>query len=170
VPRPVGLPEPAPDRTDVKQQFLDYLAFYRQAIVGKLRGLSDDDLRASRLPSGWSPLEMLKHVLYVERRWLQWGFGGQDLDDVWGDRREGRWAVAPDDTLESLVDQWEQLAKGSTALIEGAELTDLAPPGERFEEGTATLMSILFHVLQEFARHAGHLDIVRELIDGTTGE
>jgi uncharacterized damage-inducible protein DinB len=168
--RPIALPEPAPDRTDVKQQFLDYLAFYRQTIVGKLRGLSDEELRTSRLQSGWSPLEMLKHVIYVERRWMHWGFDGQDLGDVWGDRREGRWAVGPDDTLDSLVVQWDELAYRTTVLIEGAGLTDLAPPGERFEQGTATLVSILFHVLQEFARHAGHLDIVRELIDGTTGE
>jgi uncharacterized damage-inducible protein DinB len=167
----VPLPEPAPDRVDVKQQFLDYLDFYRHAIVDRLGGLSDKDLRTSRLPSGWSPLALLNHLLHVERRWLHWGFAGRDLERVWGDHdADGRWQFDADDTVESLGARWLALGEQSRAIVERAALTDLAPSGPRFDGGTATLVSILFHLLQEDARHAGHLDVVREMLDGRTGE
>lgn len=86
--------------------FLDY---YRSVIARKIGGLTEAELRTSRLPSGWTPLELLKHLVYMERRWLRWGF-------------------------------------------------------------LAELAWILVYVLQEYARHAGHLDVARELADGTTGE
>jgi uncharacterized damage-inducible protein DinB len=165
------LPEPAADRVDVKQQFLDYLDYYRHSIVDRLTGLSDEDLRTSRLPSGWSPLSLLNHLVHVERRWLHWGFAGRDIDGIWGDQdADGRWQVGADESVESLGAAWFTLGAQSRAIIEPAELSDLAPSGPRFDGGTATLLSILFHLLQENARHAGHLDVVRELVDGRTGE
>jgi hypothetical protein len=101
--------------------------------------LTEEELRRSRLPSGWTPLALLKHLAGVERRWFRWGFAGERVDD-------------PD--------------------VEHGPLQDTPRPGTAFNpsEPHPALIWILFHVLQEYARHAGHLDVARELADGTVGQ
>jgi len=122
------------------------------------------------------PLELLKHLVFMERRWLQWGFAGEQVDDPWGDNRDGlgdgAWYVGPEETIEELIAALLAGGQRTRAIVESAELSALSAIGGRFgEDGPRpTLNWILFHVLQEYARHAGHLDIVRELIDGRTGE
>src|SRR5256885_16742761 len=80
--------DPAADRTEV---FLRYLDYFRETVATKTLTLPEDEARRSRLPSGWTPLELLKHLRYVELRWIEWGFQGRDVGDPWGDRRAGRW-------------------------------------------------------------------------------
>ena len=63
-------------------------------VLDKLDGLDDAELHASKLPSGWAPLELLQHLVFVERRWLVWGFLGRQMAEPWGDRRDDRWHVA----------------------------------------------------------------------------
>jgi uncharacterized damage-inducible protein DinB len=151
--------------------FLRYLDYFRSVLVDKLEGLSEADLRTSRLPSGWTPVELLKHLTYVELRWLEWGFEGRDLPDPWGDQRENRWYVGPEETLADLVQALRDQAARSRAVVEAHDLSDVGRPSERWEgEEPPALERILFHLLQEYARHVGHLDIVRELVDGKVGE
>jgi hypothetical protein len=78
--------------------FLTYLDYFRSRLVGKLEALPGDELRRSRLHSGWAPIELLKHLSYVELRWLEGGFEGRDVADPWADGRDGRWYVAADET------------------------------------------------------------------------
>jgi hypothetical protein len=169
----VSLPFPEPttpvsSRTEV---FLGYLDYFRSVLLTKLDGLSELQLRSSRLYSGWTPIELLKHVTYVELRWLEWGFEGRDVDDPWGDGRDERWYVAPAETLDDLVAALHSQAARSRAVIEAHDLADVGKPGERWDGADPPpLERILFHLLQEYARHVGHLDIVRELADGTVGE
>jgi uncharacterized damage-inducible protein DinB len=168
------LPEPRDHQSaGTKERFLDYLDFYRSAIAVKLGGLSDADLRAARVPSGWSPLELLRHLVYMERRWLRWRFLGEEVDEPMGDDGpDGRWAVRDDDTLDSLLAALAAGAARTRDIVTAADLSDLARGGAEALGGSRapTLEWILFHVLQEYARHAGHLDIVRELVDGRVGE
>ena len=155
-------------RADV---FLAYLDYYRHVVVEKVEGLSDDTLRSSRLPSGWTPIELVKHLTYVERRWLVWGFEGRPTSDPWGDRKDGKWSVAPAESLDEVVRDFRAQADISRAVVGAHELSEIGQPSERWNGADPpTLERILFHLLQEYARHAGHLDIVRELIDGDTGE
>lgn len=155
-------------RADVLRGYLDY---FRSRLVSRLADLPDDELRRSRLPSGWTPIELLKHLRYVEFRWLEWGFEGQDVADPWGDQRAGRWHVAPEETLAGLVAALHDQAARSNAIIGAHDLAEVGQPGERWDGAEpATLERILFHLLQEYARHLGHLDIVCELADGQTGE
>lgn len=159
---------PAESRSEV---FLGYLDYFRSVLVTKLDGLPDDELRSSRLPSGWTPLELLKHLTYVERRWLEWGFEGRPVPDPWGDQREGRWFVAPDEHVDGLRRRLDAQAAVTRAVVESHDLSDVGRPGERWDGAEpATLERVLFHLLQEYARHVGHLDVVRELLDGTVGE
>ena len=169
----MSLPFPEPtDAVDSRSEvFLGYLDYFRSVLLHKVDGLSDSELRSSRLPSGWTPIELLKHLTYVELRWLEWGFEGRDVGDPWGDNREGRWYVAPDESLGDLVAALHSQAARSRAVIEAHDLTDVGAPGERWDGADPPpLERILFHLLQEYARHVGHLDIVRELADGSVGE
>jgi uncharacterized damage-inducible protein DinB len=159
---------PAGSRAEV---FLSYLNYFRSRLVSKLRELPEAELRASRLESGWTPLELLKHLRYMERRWLEWGFEGRAIDDPWADRRDDRWFVAPDETLDSLVADLAGQAARSTAIIEAHDLAEIGQPSERWAGAPpAGLERILFHMLQEYTRHVGHLDIVCELATGKSGE
>ena len=168
----VPFPEPTAPASSRAEVFLRYLDYFRSCLVTRLEGLPPAELRASRLPSGWTPVELLKHLTYVEMRWLEWGFEGRrDAGDPRGDQRDGRWYVGPDETLESLTAALRARAERTTAIIEAHDLAEAGQPGPRWDGADpATLERILFHLLQEYARHVGHLDIVSELADGPTGE
>jgi len=168
-----SFPEPSSTTADPARLFLNYLDFYRATIADKLDGLSDAELRRSRLPSGWTPIELLKHLVYMERRWLVWGFEGEAVDAPWGDRGPNdRWHVGDDESVDDLVAALHRGGARTRAIVEDADLASLGRIGGRFDPDREppNLIWILFHVLQEYARHAGHLDIARELADGAVGE
>ena len=167
--------KPGRDLGDPKELLLGFLDYYRLVIIGKVDGLTDAQLRASRLPSGWTPLELVKHLAYMERRWLRWGFRAEQLPDPHGDEDPaGHWHAGPGDTAASLIGALRAAGEQTRAIACAAELTDTSAPGGRFSDSDPrplpTLAWILIYVLQEYARHAGHLDVARELIDGATGE
>lgn len=160
---------------DTRELHLAWLEYYRQTVERKLEGLSDAELRSSRLPSGWSPLELLKHLVFMERRWLRWGYAAEPVDRPWGDSggvEDAPWQLDAEDTLAGLLDQLRSGGQRTQEIVGGAELTSRGAVGGRFgaDDEPPTLNWILFHVLQEYARHIGQLDIARELADGVTGE
>jgi hypothetical protein len=166
--------EPSKELSDTKELLLGYLDHYRSVVEAKLDGLTEFELRNTRLKSGWTPLELLKHLVFMERRWLRWGFAGEPVDRPWGDSGDdpqGRWQVDPDEGVANLLGLLRAGAESARTLVAGAELSELGAIGGRFgADNRPTLNWVLFHVLQEYARHAGHLDIVRELADGSVGE
>ena len=164
-------PEPRPDTGDPSTLFALYLDWYRETAIRKVAALDQTEQRTTRLPSGWTPLEMLTHLAHMERRWLVWGFLGEPVDDPWGDNRDERWHVPGEVTLDDLAAMLRDGGARTSDVLRTASLDDVAPPGPRFRDGrTATLGWICFHVLQEYARHVGHLDIAVELAGGPTGE
>jgi uncharacterized damage-inducible protein DinB len=164
-------PSPTAPAASPVEVHLRYLDYFRAVLVAKLEGLSEAELRSSRLPSGWTPLELLKHLTHVESRWLEWGFEGRDVGDPWADQRDGRWHVSPVESLADLVRALEAQAVRSRNVVQAHALNEVGQPGERWDGAPpATLEGVLLHLLQEYARHVGHLDVVRELIDGRTGE
>lgn len=166
----VPFPEPTSPVGSRAEIFLGYLDYFR-AVLRKLGGLPEDELRRSRLPSGWAPLELLKHLTYVELRWLDWGFEGSAVGEPWADQREGRWRIEPGENLDTLLAGLTERAARSRAIVEAHELSEKGQPGPRWGDADpASLERILFHLVQEYARHVGHLDIVRELADGAVGE
>jgi uncharacterized damage-inducible protein DinB len=167
----IPFPEPTAAATSRTEVFERYLSFFRDRLAVKLRQLPGGELRHSRLPSGWTPLELLKHLTYVEMRWLEWAFEGQSVPDPWGDRHDGRWHVAAEESLDDLLSALDAQARRSHAVITAHDLDDVGQPSERWGGvPPATLERVLFHLLQEYARHLGHLDIVCELAGTTTGE
>jgi len=159
---------PADSRAKV---FLRYLDYFRSRVIAKLRDLPPEELRNSRLPSGWSPLELVKHLRYMERRWLEWGFMGQPVPEPWGDQIDDRWVLKDSDTRDSLIADLTAQAARSREIISAHGLDQVGQPGERWAGADpANLERVLFHVLQEYARHLGHLDVVVELATGKAGE
>src|SRR4051812_10557671 len=79
-----AFPEPG-STDDVRGLLLDYLDYYRAVTAAKVTGVTSGELRASRVPSGWTPAGLLTHLAFMERRWLQWGFMGEQVRDPWGD-------------------------------------------------------------------------------------
>ena len=167
----VPFPEPTDPASSRAEVFLRYLDFFRSQVIDEVTAMPAGSLRRSRLPSGWTPLELVKHLRHVERRWLEWGFEGAHVDDPWADSTDGRWFVAPEETLASLVADLGEQGERTRAIVGSHDLADVGQPGERWDGAApATLERVLFHLLQEYARHAGHLDIVTELATGSTGE
>lgn len=166
--------EPARSISNPAELLNAYLDQYRDTVLRKLDGLSDEELRRSRLPSGWSPLSMLKHLAYVELRWLRWGFAAETIAEPRADRVDetGDFLLGPDETFEEIRTFFFEQCARSRAIVALANLEDVAAVGGQFgpSDDRPTLAWTLFHVLQEYARHAGHLDIARELADNTTGE
>jgi uncharacterized damage-inducible protein DinB len=164
--------EPPKSLQDPTEILLQQLSYYRATALAKLDGLRDDQLTASIVPSGWSPLGLLKHLVFVERRWMQWGFEADQMSDPWGDHHPDTtgWLITQDDNVADLATRWAAIATRTETVARNARLTDRARLGGRFSSDPPTLGWILAHVLQENARHVGQLDVVRELIDGSVGE
>ena len=159
-------PGPHPAR-DTAGWFVDYLDWLRGEVVEAVLGLSPQEQRTTRLASGWTPIELLSHVLHMEQRWFVWGFLGEAVADPWGDWGEDEtWHVPDDVSAQDLAGRLEAVAARTREVLAGHELSEVAPPGPRFEGEPPTLEWICFHVLTEYARHAGHLDIAVELGQG----
>lgn len=121
-----------------------------------MAALPEAEQRRSRLPSGWTPLALVRHLTFVERRWLVWGFEGRDVGDPWGDHVDDRWHVGDDeDAAQVLADLGEQ-GRVTTALVGRHRLDEVGAPGPRWDGAApATLERVLLHLLQEHARHLG---------------
>lgn len=171
---PLSDVEPRLDSADASAQFRAYLDYYRGAVERKLDGLTEVQVRTSMLPSGWTPLELLTHLVHMERRWFVWGFLGEDVDQPWGDHVDGdphgRWAASDRVGLDELLTALHAGGRRTTEILAASDLSERAAVGGRFQDDPPTLAWICFHVLQEYARHAGHLDVARELADGARGE
>jgi uncharacterized damage-inducible protein DinB len=164
------LPEPGSTAVDA-ELFATYLDYFRSEVRRKTGDLDAADLTTSRLPSGWTAAELVSHLAHMERRWLVWGFLGEAVELPWGDQdADGRWTTST--PIDELLDLLDRGGVRTTEILATHPLTTPAAVGGRFsaEDPPPTLLAIAFHVLQEYARHTGHLDVVRELIDGVVGE
>ena len=170
---PARTPYPDPAQTDdLRGVLLDYLDFYRGVVAGKLDGLSAGGLTGSVVPSGWTPSGLVHHLVNVERRWLEWGFLGRQIEEPWRDAAEDGGWITLDQPVAELEAMLDDAAARTRSIVESHELTDVAATTGRFRDPDTApqLQWILLHLVQEYARHLGHLDIARELVDGRTGE
>jgi len=169
---PALLDGPGVGVSDSRELLLGYLDWYREALIRKLAGLSDRQLRTPVGPLTWSPLGMVKHLGWVERRWLRWGFAAEDITAYPPGGDAAEFSVAVEESTDSVMAWYLNEVEQTRKLVAEAALTDQARLGGRFKtpDQAPSLARILFHLLQEYARHVGHVDIARELIDGATGE
>ncbi|GLZ80407.1 hypothetical protein Afil01_52140 [Actinorhabdospora filicis] len=149
------------------EALLRQLRAERGHVLEAIEGLSDADLRRGVLPSGWSCLGLVKHLAVdVERFWFRKAVAGEDVELYEG--AEG-WTVGPETPAEEILALYEDEAARADAII-AATAMDAFPkwwPVELFPNFPAReLRRTVLHVMAETATHAGHLDAVRELIDG----
>ncbi|GAB3772138.1 putative damage-inducible protein DinB [Nocardioides ginsengisegetis] len=164
--------EPPPGTGDEAAHHAAYLSYYREDLIAGVLALSRDEQRRARVPSGWTPLQLLVHVQHMEQRWFVWRFLGEDVADPFGDWEGGdpaddsTWAV--DDSRDSATHAAALRAVGerTTAILREHALDEKVAEFRGAEHDALDLRWICFHVLQEYARHAGHLDIVSELGGG----
>ena len=145
-----------------------YLDRYRDVVRWKLQGVSEEDARRPMVPSGTSLLGVIQHLAYVERWWFQMVIAGDDVEFPGGEGDpDADFRIEDDQTIESVLDFYEAECDRSREILAGLEDLD----DVREAHGSdVSLRRILVHMVEEVARHAGHMDIVRELIDGATGD
>ncbi len=159
----VDPPYEAPEQT-MLNAFLD---FHRATLLWKLEGLSDEQLLRPVAPSGWCLLGLVKHLAYVERGWFREVFAGEDLPHIGSeDDPDADWRIEPGETTEQILELYRSEVRLARWIAEAGRLDE-----EAAREGRSqTLRWIIVHMIEETARHNGHADIVRELLDGSTGE
>ncbi len=148
------------DRDDERELLLEWLDFLRGAVIRNISGVSEED--AHRRPEGrLLPLAgIVNHLLGVERRWIDGGMLGGPIV-----RTEEEFFPGPELTVDEVVRAYRERAEKTNRVVRELALEE---PNAR-REGI-TLRWTLLHLINETARHAGHADAVRELIDGSTGE
>jgi uncharacterized damage-inducible protein DinB len=157
-----------------KEILVDYLQNAREAMVWKLEGLSEYDVRRPLTPTGTNLLGLVKHLASVELGYFGDTFGrphGEDLpwDTEDADPNDDLYAI-PEETREDIVGLYHRAWAHAATTIEASDLETVGevpwwPEGRR----RVTLHQILVHVVAETCRHAGHADILREGLDGAAG-
>jgi hypothetical protein len=153
-----------------KEMLTATLDFHRATIKWKLEGLSLEDAARPMTPSDTKLLGIVKHLAYVERWWFQENFLGRECTYPWSESgdMEADFKIFPGETIESIFALYDEECEVSRAIVAEASLDDVAVKPRR-TGGHPTLRWIMLHMIEEVARHNGHADILRELLDGTTG-
>lgn len=148
---------------DEKELLLQWLGYLRRAVLHKLEGV--DDAGARWTPKGkLIPLLGIAYDLTrVEWRWIDGRFGGAAVG-----RSEEEFRPGPELTLDAAVSEYRQRAITTDAMVRSLPIAQSSDP-ESWAEGN-DLRWVLLHLINETARHAGHADATRELLDGKTGE
>lgn len=159
--------------TDPKTTLREYLQKAREAVVWKLAGLSEYDARRPLVPSGTNLLGLVKHLGYVELGYFGETFSRPSgIPSPWFDPQAednvDMWAMA-EESRDEIVDRYRQAWTHADATIEALDLSATGRVPWWGDDGEVTLHQILVHVATETHRHAGHADMVRELIDGRAG-
>jgi Protein of unknown function (DUF664) len=159
---------PPPRGSSERDILAGMLHYLRTAIVRKAEGLTEQQARLAPVPpSTMTPAGLVKHLTGTERFWFSIDFAGLDLEHPWPeDDRHGAWALDQTDTLPNLIDAYRAECAQSDASVAGYDLDDRARAGGMDFQ----LRYAYAHMIQETARHAGHLDLLREVIDGTRGQ
>lgn len=143
------------------------LDLYRATIVWKLSGVSEEDARRALVASGTSLLGIVKHLGYTEREWFQGAIAGREVFVPFDDENpDGDWVLTEDDSVASITTFYEAECAASRAVTRSISDPGVLVP---WDDGEVSIRRVVVHMLEETARHAGHMDILREQLDGATG-
>jgi Protein of unknown function (DUF664) len=170
--------EPPLESGTGRADVLQFLSAQRSSVLAIVAGLDDAAMRRAIVPSGWTPIGMVEHLAHAERLWFQHVVAGRTTPRPWppaddddgddGDDEAGFDSAHP--PSEVIAFYRDQCAR-SDAVLAGTSLmarpSGQVPPD--MQDEIHDVHSIVLHMIEETARHAGHLDIARELIDGRTG-
>jgi uncharacterized damage-inducible protein DinB len=150
-----------------KAAIAEVLDTYRDIVHWKVDGMSRDDAVRNIVTSQTSLLGVVKHLVYVERYWFQTVLAGDAATmPAWRDDPGFDWRIEDNESIDDIVDRYLAECARSRDVFDALESLDAEFP--RRDE-MLTARDILLHLIEEIARHVGHMDIIRELIDESTG-
>lgn len=156
------------DGTDERALLLDWLAFHRDALTAKCAGLDPEQLvRRAVPPSALSLVGLVRHLTEMERVYLSQPLTGQPTELLYCTNEEPDGDFAPDGPIDvaASIARWRAECTRSDAALANIADVSVVSPGKR-----RTVRWLLLKLIGEYARHNGHADLVREAIDGQTGE
>ncbi len=151
---------------------LTFLDYTRDTVVAKCEGLAAEQVGAAPLPT--SPLMsiggVVSHIRWVEHSWIENRFvGGPDLGPWTDEEPDREFSLGAETSIGQLLSEYAEQRARTNAIIAGLDLDDRSQAPFRTGEHP-TLRWVILHLIEENARHNGHLDILRELADGVTGD
>ena len=163
-----------PTHGEERELLLAFLQYHRDTLRAKAGGLDQRQLAATLPPSDMTLGGMVKHLALVENSWLRERFRGEDLSEPWLSAdwdadEDWDWHSAVDDTPEQVWALYDEMVADADEVIAAHDLADLSAVPSRDGE-PFSLRWILLHLIEEYARHNGHADLIRQSIDGQTGE
>jgi hypothetical protein len=152
---------------DERAVLVGFLDFQRATVIRKMQGLSEEQARRSLLPSALTTAAgIVKHLRYVERWWFTQVLAGREVVEIWSaEDPDAEWRVGPEETVSQLIQTYRDECARSRDVLATHNLDDVAA----HPDSDHTVRYILVQMVEETARHAGHLDVIRELTDGVTG-
>lgn len=164
--------DPAADEITLLHSFLD---FQRTILVRKAEGVTESQARSVIEPSDLSLLGLVRHMAEVERHWFRRRFAALDAPPLFYDDADpdGDFHPADSDTIDAAIDALLaeiEFARTSTKGIALDALAEGMPPSQRIPGWRPNLRWILIHMIEEYARHCGHADLLRQRIDGAVGD
>ncbi|MER8006285.1 DinB family protein [Streptomyces sp. NPDC094149] len=163
---------PVPQLTGDERPMLDsWLDFHRATLELKCKGLDDAQVRAAAAePSVLTLLGLVQHMSEVERNWFQRTVAGLDVPPVYGEGNESGYGLDSARGLQEALDVWRREIARGRELCAGRPLEQAGRLADGPMAGVeVSLRWVLIHMIEEYARHNGHADILRERIDGVTG-
>jgi len=158
-----------PDVGDERSILTGFLDFHRDTLEWKLTGLTDEQLRERAAPpSSMSLLGLLRHLADVERGWFRVDVNGEALDPLYSSSQDpdGDFDDLDGASVESVFATWREEVRLAREITAARSLDDTFTSGDRM----FSVRRVLVHMIEEYARHNGHADLLRERIDGATGE
>lgn len=151
-----------------REALVNFLDAQRHGLMRKVNGLDDESDRRAPTASSLSLLGLVKHAALWERRWFQVVMAGRHQPGEWPETRAGDADLAVD--AEDTVDQWVAYYRAQIEQSHAVVASmDLDTASARTDIIQCNLRYVLFHMIEETARHAGHADIIRETLDGSRG-
>ncbi|MEQ4723631.1 DinB family protein [Nonomuraea sp. B19D2] len=138
---------------------------HRDAVLWKVEGLDEEQARRPMTPSGTSLLGLVKHLAAVEYGWFCQTFG-REVEPLWFAPEEDM-EIRPEESAEQIVAFYRRARAAADRAINAL---DLETTGTSWAGETVSMRWVLIHMIEDTARHAGHMDILRELIDGAVGD
>ena len=154
-----------PGVADERTLLTGFLDYHRDTLAWKCSGLSEEQLKLrSAEPSSMSLLGMLRHLTEVERGWFNRGIAGEDTPPLYYDDedQDGDWNRLDAHSVTEVFEAWQAACARSREITAAHELDFEASRGDF----TFSLRWVLLHMIEEYARHNGHADLIRERIDG----
>ncbi len=157
-----------------KATYLDYLSFFRQTLQLKCEGLTPEQLATRSVPpSTLSLLGLVRHMAYVEHNWFVRVGRGADEEPLYFDAADNDFeftgAVGTSECVDEAFTSLSTQIASAEEWLDGVDESDFGRELALPRGGVASIRDILVHMIEEYARHCGHADLLRECIDGRTG-